>query len=386
MEKRYTVAVVFGTRPEAIKLIPIVHALQKVPVIRVHVYSTGQHREMLEQVLSLFDLNVDCDFHVMTQNQTLAGMTEAILHCSTEVFLKDRPDLVLVQGDTTSVAAVALAAFYLKIPVGHVEAGLRTGKKYSPFPEEMNRRIATCISELHFAPTRWSAENLRREGIEGKNIYIVGNPVIDTLQIAVKKNQQSSIYIKELPADLQPGTSGRRLCLITGHRRENFGDGFEKICMAIKVLAEKYPECAFVYPVHLNPAVRQIVFTRLGNGQPANIFLITPQEYLAFVGLMKRAFLVLSDSGGVQEEAPALGKPVLVMREDTERPEGVLAGTCRLVGTCPEKIISEFSLLYDDEEEYIRRSNIANPYGDGTAGEQIADICTRFLETGEGAR
>lgn len=171
---------------------------------------------MLEQVLSLFDLNVDCDFHVMTQNQTLAGMTEAILHCSTEVFLKDRPDLVLVQGDTTSVAAVALAAFYLKIPVGHVEAGLRTGKKYSPFPEEMNRRIATCISELHFAPTRWSAENLRREGIEGKNIYIVGNPVIDTLQIAVKKNQQSSIYIKELPADLQPGTSGRRLCLITG--------------------------------------------------------------------------------------------------------------------------------------------------------------------------
>ncbi len=365
------VSVIFGTRPEAIKLAPIILELKKHSQYEVNVCVTAQHRQMLDQVLEVFGITPDVDCNIMKPNQTLAELTANAL-VSVDTYLKKyQPGLVIVQGDTTTVFAASVSAFYHKVPVAHVEAGLRTWNKYSPFPEEINRVLTTKIADIHFAPTQLSKENLLKEGIEEKKIHITGNTVIDALFIAKEKVLKEKPYIHGLDQSLIYKDK-RKLVLITGHRRENFGEGFNNICTAIAELAQKFQDVIFVYPVHLNPNVREPVFKILGNH--SNIFLIEPLSYLPFVAMMMRATLILTDSGGVQEEAPSLGKPVLVMRENTERPEAIHAGTVKLVGTSTEKIISTTSALLLDSTEYQKMANAVNPYGDGKSAARIVEF------------
>ena len=370
---------VFGTRPEAIKMSPLVKEFQKYPEkFETIVCVTGQHREMLDQVLRIFDIQPDYDLNIMKQGQDLYDVTARVLTGMRDVLKETRPDIVLVHGDTTTSTAAALAAFYQQIPVGHIEAGLRTHNIYSPWPEEVNRQITGRIATYHFAPTSLSKDNLLQEGISGEQIIVTGNTVIDALYMVVEKIKNDGILSCELEKVLKASgydigrlSDGRKLVLITGHRRENFGDGFISMCKAIKSLSEKYPEVDFVYPMHLNPNVRKPIHEVFGKSQRANLFFIEPLEYLSFVYLMEKAAIVLTDSGGIQEEAPGLGKPVLVMRDTTERPEALAAGTVKLVGTNYDKIVNEVSGLLDSQEYYEKMSKAVNPYGDGKACSRI---------------
>ena len=372
------ILLVFGTRPEAIKMAPLVKKLQAMPEeFQTIVCVTGQHREMLDQVLRLFDITPDYDLNIMKPNQDLYDITSRILLGMRDVLKEVQPDIVLVHGDTTTSMAAALAAFYQQIPVGHVEAGLRTGNIYSPWPEEMNRLMTGRISTVHFSPTPLAKQNLLQEHVDEAKIVVTGNTVIDALQMVVerlKNDEQLAGEVKEkvlsMGYDVNRLSEDRRLVLITGHRRENFGEGFLNICHAIKNLSEKYPNVDFVYPMHLNPNVRKPVLEILGEGAD-NVYLIEPLDYLPFVYMMQHCTLILTDSGGVQEEAPGLGKPVLVMRDTTERPEAVEAGTVLLVGTNREKIEQGVSMLLDDADCYRRMSEAVNPYGDGLACERI---------------
>ncbi len=376
------ISVIFGTRPEAIKLAPIILALKAHPGFDCHVCVTAQHREMLDQVLGIFGIVPDADLNLMQPNQSLAGLTARAVTGLDAYLAVEKPDMVLVQGDTTTVFCGALAAFYHHIPVGHVEAGLRTGNLRSPWPEEANRVLTSQLAVLHFAPTATSRQNLLREHISAESIVVTGNTVIDALFLALEKIKDQPPHVEGLPGFLQPLAADsqrealKRMVLITGHRRENFGGGFENICHAIAHLASRYPDVHFVYPVHLNPNVREPVMRILrpegGNRQSAasNVHLIEPLQYLPFVAMMNRASIILTDSGGVQEEAPSLGKPVLVMRDTTERPEAVDAGTVKLVGTDREAIVAEVSRLLDDRRAYDAMARAHNPYGDGVATER----------------
>ena len=373
------VMLVFGTRPEAIKMAPLVKEFRKHPdAFQTVVCVTGQHRQMLDQVLHLFEIAPDYDLNIMKQGQDLYDVTSRVLLGMRDGLQKSNPDLVLVHGDTTTSTAAALAAFYRQIPVGHVEAGLRTHNIYSPWPEEMNRQITGRIAGYHFAPTELSRKNLLAEGIADDRIFVTGNTVIDALHQVVAKISSSDAMRAELDQvllsagyDTKRLANGKRLVLITGHRRENFGDGFLSMCSAIKALNEKYPEMDFVYPMHLNPNVRRPIGEVFGETPPGNMFFIEPLDYLPFVYLMEKSYLVLTDSGGIQEEAPGLGKPVLVMRDTTERPEALEAGTVKLVGTDYDKIIDEVSRLADDPDYYQSMSRAVNPYGDGMGCERI---------------
>ena len=370
---------VFGTRPEAIKMAPLVKEFQKHPrEIETIVCVTGQHREMLDQVLHIFDIQPDYDLNIMKQGQDLYDVTARVLTGMRDVLKEAQPDVVLVHGDTTTSTASALAAFYQQIPVGHIEAGLRTHNIYSPWPEEMNRLITGRIATYHFSPTPLSRQNLLAEGIKEETITVTGNTVIDALYWVVEKIKNNKFlsvelgsFLKTAGYDVNRLNDNRRLVLITGHRRENFGDGFIHMCLAIKNLVEKYPQVDFVYPMHLNPNVRKPIHEVFGETTADNMFFIEPLEYLSFVYLMEKSTLVLTDSGGIQEEAPGLGKPVLVMRDTTERPEALEAGTVKLVGTDYNKIVSEVSALLDNQEYYDRMSKAVNPYGDGKACERI---------------
>ncbi|MFP5597340.1 non-hydrolyzing UDP-N-acetylglucosamine 2-epimerase [Kluyvera sp. 142486] len=363
------VLTVFGTRPEAIKMAPLVHALAKDPHFEAKVCVTAQHREMLDQVLSLFSIVPDYDLNIMSPGQGLTEITCRILQGLKPVLESFKPDVVLVHGDTTTTAAASLAAFYQRIPVGHVEAGLRTGDLYSPWPEEANRTLTGHLAMYHFAPTENSRQNLLRENLSDKRIFVTGNTVIDAL-FWVRDRVMND---KALNADLSQRypflSQGKKMILVTGHRRESFGQGFEQICHALAEVAANNPDVQIVYPVHLNPNVSEPVNRILGHID--NVMLIEPQEYLPFVWLMNHAWLILTDSGGIQEEAPSLGKPVLVMRETTERPEAIDAGTVRLVGTDSQRIVDEVTRLLRDEDEYQRMSRAHNPYGDGRACERI---------------
>lgn len=377
------VLLVFGTRPEAIKMAPLVKEFQKFPNdFQTIVCVTGQHREMLDQVLQIFDIHPDYDLNVMKQGQDLYDVTARVLVGMRDVLKEVQPDVALVHGDTTTSTAAALAAFYQQIPVGHVEAGLRTHNIYSPWPEEMNRLITGRIATYHFSPTPLSRQNLLNEGVGEQRIVVTGNTVIDALYMVVDKIKKNAVLDVELKNilqdagyDVQRLGNGKKLVLITGHRRENFGDGFISMCTAIKDLTEKYPEVDFVYPMHLNPNVRKPIHQVFGENLSGlgNMFFIEPLEYLSFVYLMEKSTLVLTDSGGIQEEAPGLGKPVLVMRDTTERPEALEAGTVKLVGTNYDKIVSEVSALLDDAEYYDKMSKAVNPYGDGLACGRIVN-------------
>lgn len=383
-----TIMLVFGTRPEAIKMAPLVKELQKHSQrYKTIVCVTGQHREMLDQVLSLFEITPDYDLNIMKQGQDLYDVTSRILLGMREVLTQCKPDLLLVHGDTATSTAAALGAFYAQIPVGHVEAGLRTYDIYSPWPEEMNRQITGRISTLHFSPTEVSRRNLLNEAVKEEGIFVTGNTVIDALHLVVNKiNNDTSLEaqlvakIAEMGYDVNRLNEGRRLVLITGHRRENFGDGFKNICNALKDLAQKYGDVDFLYPMHLNPNVRRPIKETFSDVEHGNVFFIEPVEYLYFVYLMTRSYLILTDSGGIQEEAPSLGKPVLVMREVTERPEALEAGTIRLVGTNRRLIVDEASKFIDDAEYYAANERIANPYGDGTACRQIVAAIDAFFK------
>ena len=373
---------VFGTRPEAIKMCPLVKEFQKhTEEFKTIVCVTGQHREMLDQVLKIFDVKPDIDLNIMKQGQDLTDVTVRILNGMRDVFKECKPDVVLVHGDTTTSTAAALAAFYAQIPVGHVEAGLRTHNIYSPWPEEMNRQITGRIATYNFSPTPLSEKNLQDEKAQG-NIYVTGNTVIDALHMVVDKLKSDEALAKEqdkvlLEAgyDVTRLSGGKKLVLITGHRRENFGDGFIRMVTAMKDLSEKYPEVDFVYPMHLNPNVRKPIHEVFGEDLTRpNFFFIEPLQYLEFVHLMSKANIVLTDSGGIQEEAPGLGKPVLVMRDTTERPEALASGTVHLVGTDYDKIVNEVSTLLEDAEAYEKMSKAVNPYGDGKACQRITDI------------
>lgn len=377
-----TIMLVFGTRPEAIKMCPLVKEFQKhLEEFNTIVCVTGQHREMLDQVLTIFDVRPDYDLNIMKQGQDLTDVTARVLTGMRDVFAKCRPDVVLVHGDTTTSTAAAIAAFYQQIPVGHVEAGLRTHDIYSPWPEEMNRQITGRIAEYNFSPTPLSEKNLLDEKVHGR-VYVTGNTVIDALHIVVEKLRNESKLAAEqeriLAAagyDMSRLVGGKKLVLITGHRRENFGDGFVRMVTAMKDLSEKYPEVDFVYPMHLNPNVRKPIHEVFGADLTRpNFFFIEPLQYLEFVHLMSHATVVLTDSGGIQEEAPGLGKPVLVMRDTTERPEALKSGTVHLVGTDYKKIVDEVSMLLDDSAAYERMSKAVNPYGDGNACSRIAGI------------
>lgn len=375
------VMLVFGTRPEAIKMAPLIRELQQdTMAFQTQVCVTGQHREMLDQVLRLFGIVPDYDLNIMKQGQDLYDVTARVLTGMRDVLREARPDIVLVHGDTTTSTAAALAAFYQQIPVGHIEAGLRTHNPYSPWPEEMNRQLTGRIATYHFAPTPLSRQNLLREGVREDAIFVTGNTVIDALYLVVEKIKNDPALQQDLSAALERAgypanrpDNGRRLVLITGHRRENFGEGFLHICRAIQTLSGKYPETDFIYPMHLNPNVRRPIREVFGDGQVPNLFFIEPLEYLPFVFLMEKSALVLTDSGGIQEEAPGLGKPVLVMRDTTERPEALEAGTVRLVGTDYDRIVTEVSALLDDPAYYDRMSRAVNPYGDGQACRRITE-------------
>lgn len=370
------VLTVFGTRPEAIKMAPLVKHLQTVPGIESSVCVTAQHRQMLDQVLELFEIEPEHDLDLMRPGQDLYSVTSDILQSLKPVYGAHRPDLVLVHGDTTTTFATTLAAFYQRIPVGHVEAGLRTGNLLSPWPEEANRRLTGALARLHFAPTTVSRDNLLRENVSAAQIVVTGNTVIDALLMIQAKLARTPALSATLAAQFPYLRDGARLLLITGHRRENFGDGFERICQAIAQLARRYPDLDLVYPVHLNPNVREPV-GRLLSGID-NVHLVEPLDYLPFVYLMTRSTVILTDSGGIQEEAPSLGKPVLVMRDTTERPEAIDAGTARLVGTNVKSIADGVSMLLDDAAEYRRMSIAHNPYGDGHACERIASTLLSF--------
>lgn len=370
---------VFGTRPEAIKMAPLVKEFQKFPKeFETIVCVTGQHREMLDQVLRIFEIHPDYDLDIMKQGQDLYDVTARVLTGMRDVLKEAQPDVVLVHGDTTTSTASALAAFYQQIPVGHIEAGLRTHNIYSPWPEEMNRLITGRIATYHFSPTPLSRQNLLAEGIKEEAITVTGNTVIDALYWVVEKIKNNKVlsvelgsFLKTAGYDVNRLNDNRRLVLITGHRRENFGDGFIHMCLAIKTLVEKYPQVDFVYPMHLNPNVRKPIHEVFGETTADNMFFIEPLEYLSFVYLMEKSTLVLTDTGGIQEEAPGLGKPVLVMRDTTERPEALEAGTVKLVGTDYDKIVGEVSALLDDPVYYNRMSKAVNPYGDGKACKRI---------------
>ncbi len=378
------ILLVFGTRPEAIKMAPLVKEFQKYPTIfDTKVCVTGQHREMLDQVLNIFEITPDYDLNIMKSGQDLYDITSAILLGLRTILTTERPDLVLVHGDTTTSTATALAAYYARIPVGHVEAGLRTGNIYSPWPEEINRQITGRIASYHFSPTILSRNNLINENVNTATITVTGNTVIDALHLVIKKFASNPILatttenaIKSNGYDISRLASGRKMVLITGHRRENFGDGFLSICHAIKQLGQKYPSIDFVYPMHLNPNVRKPIHEVFDNADSKleNIFFIEPLEYLSFVYMMSKSYMILTDSGGIQEEAPSLGKPVLVMRDTTERPEAVDAGTVKLVGTDYDKIINEVSHLIEDNDYYKSISQINNPYGDGNACKKIVEF------------
>ena len=381
-----TILLVFGTRPEAIKMAPLVKKLQSLPEqFKTVVAVTGQHRQMLDQVLRIFDIVPDYDLNIMQTNQDLYDVTSRVFVGMRDVLKEVQPDVVLVHGDTTTSTAAALAAFYQQIPVGHVEAGLRTGNIYSPWPEEMNRLMTGRIATYHFAPTPLAKSNLMRENVSEDKILVTGNTVIDALHIVTKRlaedaDLQQAVQgeLAEFGYDVNRLNNGRKMVLITGHRRENFGEGFLNICHAIKSLAERYPDTDFVYPVHLNPNVRKPVFEILGDGAEKNIFLIEPLQYLPFVYMMERSYLILTDSGGVQEEAPGLGKPVLVMRNTTERPEAVEAGTVLLVGTDRAKIEQGVIDLMEKSDVYKKMSEAVNPYGDGLACGRIADYLKMY--------
>ena len=375
------IMLVFGTRPEAIKMCPLVKEFQKHPeAFETVVCVTGQHREMLDQVLQIFDVKPDFDLNIMKQGQDLYDVTSRVLLGMRDVLDEVKPDVVLVHGDTTTSMAAAMAAFYRQIPVGHVEAGLRTHNIYSPWPEEMNRQITGRIASYDFAPTPLSRQNLLDEGVDPDKITVTGNTVIDALHWVVE-NVLKKGYVPKDPSVASLHRGDRRLVLITGHRRENFGEGFISMCTAIRDLALKYPAVDFVYPMHLNPNVRKAVGEVFGseisrqarNDNGGNLFFIEPLDYLDFVYLMSRCYIVLTDSGGIQEEAPGLGKPVLVMRDTTERPEALDAGTVRLVGTDYNKIMEEVSALLDDRKHYETMSHAVNPYGDGKACPRIVD-------------
>ena len=377
------VMLVFGTRPEAIKMAPLVKEFEKYPNdFQTLVCVTGQHREMLDQVLNLFEIKPHYDLNIMKQGQDLYDVTARVLVGMRDVLKEAQPDVVLVHGDTTTSTAAALAAFYQQIPVGHVEAGLRTHNIYSPWPEEMNRLITGRIATYHFSPTQLSRQNLLKENVSDDSIIVTGNSVIDALYWVVDKIKNDEALNNELKEilskagyDVNRLDNGRKLVLITGHRRENFGDGFINMCTAIKDLTKKYPEVDFVYPMHLNPNVRKPIHEVFGEdlSNLGNMFFIEPLEYLSFVYLMEKSTVVLTDSGGIQEEAPGLGKPVLVMRDTTERPEALEAGTVKLVGTNYDMIVSEVSALLEDESYYERMSKAVNPYGDGLACGRIVE-------------
>lgn len=366
------ISVIFGTRPEAIKLCPVVLALKADPAFECKICVTGQHREMLQQVLDVFGVVPDKDLALMCPNQTLGGLTSRAIAAIDEYLAEEKPDIVMVQGDTTTVLAGALAAFYHHIPVAHVEAGLRTWNMGSPWPEEANRVLTTRLAKWHFCPTDNNKANLLKEGVPEKDIFVTGNTVIDALLMAKEKVNANPPTIDGLPKDFM--ASDARMVLITGHRRENFGEGFENICTAIKNLSERFPDIHFVYPVHLNPNVREPVERILSVHCGKNVHLIAPQSYLPFVALMNRSYLILTDSGGVQEEAPSMGKPVLVMRDTTERPEAVMAGTVKIVGTACESIEMEAIRLLTDEKAYSKMSAAINPYGDGVAVYRILEV------------
>lgn len=376
------ISVVFGTRPEAIKLAPVILALREDSAVQCRVCVTAQHREMLDQVLSVFEIKPDTDLDLMRPGQTLADLTCRALSSLDEYYRAERPDMILVQGDTTTVFSGALAAFYNEIPVGHVEAGLRTKNLMAPWPEEANRVLTTHITTLHFVPTTMSRDNLLAEGIAPERVFITGNTVIDALHLATKKVQLSPPSIPGLPPHLMNSNSAVSVVLITGHRRESFGPKLESICEAIRELAVHFPETQFVYPVHLNPNVHRIVYDLLGarhGDDTRNIHLIDPLSYLPFVALMQRATLILTDSGGIQEEAPSLGKPVLVTRETTERPEALATGTVKLVGADQEKIISEISRLLTDKSYYQTMAKVTTPYGDGKATGRILKAIYQYF-------
>ena len=383
---------VFGTRPEAIKMAPVIQELKtESSKFKVVVCVTAQHREMLDQVLELFSIMPDYDLDIMTKRQSLPNLTARVLIDVTRIMENENPDIVFVQGDTTTTFAAAQAAFYLKIPVAHIEAGLRTGNRYSPFPEEINRRLTSVMTDFHFAPTKGAEKNLILEGVEKSSIFITGNTGIDALMAVVRRqktedrSQKSEVrkgmmekYFRErwniaLTAD----TDKSKLILVTGHRRESFGKGFQRICKALRMLAGDNPDIQIVYPVHLNPNVKEPVYSILGDMN--NIHLISPLDYEPFVFLMSRSYLILTDSGGIQEEAPSLGVPVLVMRDTTERPDGIEAGSAKLVGTDTEKIITETQKLLNDKIEYDRMSKTINPYGDGQASKRIVRIISEHF-------
>jgi UDP-N-acetylglucosamine 2-epimerase (non-hydrolysing) len=369
------IAIIFGTRPEAIKLIPVIYELKKrQDKVLTKVIVTGQHREILRQMLTLFDIVPDLDLDLMTHNQTLASITSKNIAALDTYMGSDKPDMVMVQGDTTTTFCAALTAFYHKIPVAHVEAGLRTNNKYSPFPEEINRQLTTRISSLHFAPTELSRQNLIAENIPGEEIFITGNTAIDALFLALGLIDEKKVLLEEIK-DLHFDN----IVLITGHRRENFGSGFESICSAINRLAKAFPDYQFIYPVHPNPNVRNTVAALLGNNELKNIHLIAPLDYFPFIKLMSMARIILTDSGGIQEEAPSLGKPVLVMRDTTERPEAMQAGTSILVGTNEETIFNEAYKLLTDEVAYQKMATAVNPFGDGKSSERIVNHCLNYF-------
>lgn len=382
------VLIVFGTRPEAIKMAPLVTKFREYQdTFKTSVCVTGQHREMLDQVLRLFEIIPDFDLNIMKDGQDLYDITSTVLIKMRDVLQEVKPDIVLVHGDTTTSMAVSLASFYQKIPVAHIEAGLRTNDIYSPWPEEVNRQLTGRIAQYHFAPTALSRQNLLNENVLDENIVITGNTVIDALQWVVKKienDRKLSVKIGEtltgLGYDYLRLNEEKRLVLITGHRRENFGEGFINICKALKKLANIYPSVDFIYPMHLNPNVRKPINQIFGDDKPDNIFFIEPLDYLPFIFLMKKSYLVLTDSGGIQEEAPGLGKPVLVMRDNTERPEAVKAGTVQLVGTHYDKIIDGVSLLLNNKDHYSTMSQANNPYGNGESSEKIINFLINKLK------
>jgi len=374
------VMVVFGTRPEAIKMAPVVAALRGTPGLRTRVVVTAQHRQMLDQVLELFAIAPDVDLDLMTPGQRLPDLFARILQGMSQVLARERVDLLLVHGDTSTTLAAALAAFYARVPVGHVEAGLRTGDMRAPWPEEANRRLTAPLATLHFAPTDTARANLLTEGIAPAQVHVTGNTVVDALLDVARRIDADPSLARRLDAALPPVVPGRRLILVTGHRRESFGRGFEEICMALRALAGR-GDVDIVYPVHLNPQVQEPVQRILGGID--GVRLIEPLDYLPFVRMMSRAHLILTDSGGIQEEAPSLGKPVLVMRETTERPEAVAAGTVRLVGTDRATIMAEAACLLDDPAAHARMARAHNPYGDGRAAARIAAVVRDALHVAD---
>jgi UDP-N-acetylglucosamine 2-epimerase (non-hydrolysing) len=371
-----SVLTIFGTRPEAIKLMPVLVELGRFPDIGSRVCVTAQHRQMLDQVLNLFHITPDIDLDLMTPGQTLAEITSRVISAIDRVLLQERPDLILVQGDTTTVMAAALAAFYRRVKVGHVEAGLRSGNLHSPFPEEMNRRVAGILSDLHFAPTETAVQALRREGVPEDRIFLTGNPVIDALQMIVARPMPGEAREVIARAGISGAGNGRKLILVTAHRRENFGERFQSLCRGLRAVADRNRDVVIVCPVHLNPNVQEPMYGILGGHE--RIILTKPVEYDVLAHLMKAAYIVLTDSGGIQEEAPSLSKPVLVMRTETERPEGVAAGTAKLVGPFEDRIVEETELLLHDEAAYHRMARAINPYGDGRAAARIVDVIRRI--------